>query len=108
MLAHLLACPSLGRPHNRALPLSTRAPPLSILHQAAGTTAVPDSIVPGSVPVTGTYSRTEAEYQAAMRQAGVGTVSERTDTAAPTAVEERPVAVGVAEVSCQRLKQLTK
>jgi hypothetical protein len=30
-----------------------------------------DTIVPGSVPVTGTFSRTEAEYQAAMGNAGV-------------------------------------
>jgi hypothetical protein len=69
---------------------------LLLLQTAVDDTPV-DTIVPGSVPVTGTYSKTEAEYRAAMGVTGgdLDTVSERTSG---EVIEERPVQVGVAEV----------
>jgi hypothetical protein len=70
---------------------------LLLLPQTAVDDAPVDTVVPGSVPVTGTYSKTEAEYRAAMGVTGGGldSVSERTSS---EVVEEHPVQVGVAEV----------
>lgn len=69
--------------------------------QVTAEEAAAEYIVPGSVPVTGTYSETEAEYQAAMGGAAVGERSAMTggpDMTGVGAGAAAPVGVGVAEV----------
>lgn len=102
-------------PHSNTPALCCCLLPAAPPQTAAADEVVPaGTIVPGSVPVTGTYSRTEAEYQAAMGKAGGVTEATRTgaatgitgtgDVPAAAATEEgevggeRPVAMGVAEV----------
>lgn len=85
---------------------------LLLLLQTADDDAPVDYVVPGSVPITGTYSKTEAEYLAATGAAGRGldTVSEHKsgtsggvveERPSGGVVEERPVQVGVAEVGLE-------